>query len=144
LDVPELGWTVVVTTNKDFSRAKKIAADLANHAWANRRSFYNRKVEPADAVAQAASHPEGPVVLADGADATNAGSPGDSTCLLLEMIRQNIQCKALLTIVDPESVEIAYQAGLGNQVSVSLGAKRSRRYHAPAEVTGKVIRFSDG
>jgi microcystin degradation protein MlrC len=144
MDVPEFGWSVVAVTNDDQPLAEKCATELAYWAWEHRAEFYVRKFEPADAVNRAATAPHGPVVIADGADATNGGSPGDSTCLLREFLHQKITCTALLTMVDPEAVEVAYNAGLGSTVSVKLGAKRSRKYHQPVEVTARVARFSDG
>ena len=144
LDVPELGWSVVVLADEKDHDAEKLADELAQHAWQHREEFYFPKYEPAEAVRLAAAHPEGPVVIADGADATNGGSPGDSTCLLREMLAQNITCPALLTIVDPEAVGMAFQAGLGSTISVAIGAKKSRLYHQPVEIQAHVERFSDG
>jgi microcystin degradation protein MlrC len=143
-DEPETGWSVVVTTNNDRTLADACAAELADFAWERRRAFYFKKYEPAEAVRIAAAHPDGPVVLADGADATNGGSPGDSTCLLREMLAQRITCTALLTIVDPEAVRLAYAAGVGATVELKLGAKRSRRFHQPVRAPFQIARFSDG
>src|SRR5262249_22980154 len=109
LDVPEHGWSVVVTTNDNPSLANDCADELAAWAWEHRREFCEPKFEPADAVRRAARAPRGPVVLADGADATNGGSPGDSTCLLREFLNQRITGTALLTMVDPDAVGLAYR-----------------------------------
>jgi len=144
LDVPELGWAVAVVADAADDGAEGLADELANHAWEHRREFYFPKHEPADAVRTAAAHPRGPVVIADGADATNGGSPGDSTCLLREFLAQGITCPALLTMVDPEAVAVAYAAGLGAEIEVALGAKKSRRYHQPVTLRARVERFSDG
>ncbi|MBI4028538.1 MAG: M81 family metallopeptidase [Verrucomicrobia bacterium] len=144
MDVPEFGWSALAVTNNNQPLAEKLCAKLANWAWKHRAEFYEKKFEPSDAVRRAASAPKGPVVIADGADATNGGSPGDSTCLLREFLRQKITCTALLTMVDPEAVELAQQAGVGKTITVGLGAKRSRKYHQPVEVTARVARFSDG
>jgi len=144
LDVPELGWSVVVTTNNHRQLANELCAELAQWAWSHRENFYSKKYEPADAVRRAAGAPSGPVVIADGADATNAGSPGDSTCLLREFLHQDIRCSALLTMVDPEAVDSACKAGLGATITLRVGAKRSLTYHQPLEITARVARFSDG
>ena len=120
------------------------ATELANWAWNHRAEFYVKKLEPAEAVHRAATAVEGPVVIADGADATNGGSPGDSTCLLREFLRQKITCTALLTMVDPQAVATAHEAGLSSTIHVHLGAKRSAKYNQPIEVTARVARFSDG
>jgi microcystin degradation protein MlrC len=144
LDVPELGWSVVVVADSESFEAEDVADELASHAWSHREDFFFSKYEPGEAVQMAAAHPEGPVVIADGADATNGGSPGDSTCLLGEMLKQNITCSAFLTIVDKEAVAAAIQAGIGGEFTVSLGAKWSSKYHQPVEVSARVERFSDG
>jgi microcystin degradation protein MlrC len=144
LDVPELGWSCTVTTDADQDLAEDLCAQLAQHAWNHRGEFYVEKFAPDDAVRRAASAREGPMVIADGADATNGGSPGDSTCLLKEMLAQRITCPAFLTMVDPEAVAAAYQAGAGTTITLDLGAKRSRRFHTPVRVTATVVRFADG
>ena len=144
LDVPELGWSVAVLANEQDRDADALADELARHAWEHRKSFYVPKYEPAEAVRLAASHHEGPVVIADGADATNGGSPGDSTCLLREMLAQQIHCPVLLTMVDPDAITALVKTGIGNQITMSIGAGRSRKYHEPLEVTGCIQRFSDG
>lgn len=144
LDVPEFGWSVVVVTNDNQALAESLCEELANDAWINRDKFFVKKYEPEEAIKKAAESPQGPIVIADGADATNGGSPGDSTCLLREMLAQKIDCVALLTLVDPDTVEKAYQAGQGARLNVRLGATYSRRYHQPVEAEVKVKRFSTG
>lgn len=144
LDVPEFGWSVVVTTDDRPDLAADLCGRLADFAWDRRDEFYVEKYEPAEAIRRAATAPEGPVVIPDGADATNGGSPGDSTCLLREMLRQGITCPALLTMVDPEAVDRAYRAGPGQAIELQLGARRSRRYHEPLPMRVRVGRCSDG
>ena len=144
IDVPELGWSVVVTADDDPELAEKLCRDLARRAWDHRSEFYVEKYEPADAVRHAAAAPRGPVVIADGADATNGGSPGDSTCLLKEMLAQRITCPAYLTLVDEEAVKRALEVPKGSEIELELGAKRSRRYHQPVRLRAQVEGFSDG
>lgn len=144
LDVPEFGWSVVVTTDDQPELSRQLCRELALHAWTHRDKFYVDKYEPGEAVRYAAAVPKGPVVIADGADATNGGSPGDSTCLLKQMLAQQITCPALLTMVDGEVVRQALEAGCGGEIEVEIGAKRSRRYHEPVPIRAWVERFSDG
>ena len=47
-----------------------------------------QNVPPAEAVAQAIAHPEGPVVLVDVGDNIGGGTPGDGTVILAELLRQ--------------------------------------------------------
>ncbi len=144
-DVPELGWSTIVITNGNASLAQQLAAELANYAWARRHEFFGAElVSPGEAVRQAAEAREGPVILADGSDNMNSGAPGDSTCLLREMLRQEIQCVALLPMVDPEAVEAAIGVGIGSEVTLLVGGKRDHIFSHPVEVTGRVTRTGDG
>ena len=144
IDVPEFGWSVVVTTDHQPELAERLCRQLAEHAWAHRDEFYVDKCDPAEAVRHASAATAGPVVIADGADATNGGSPGDSTCLLKEMLDQEITCPAYLTMVDAEAVQAAHNAGEGGEVKLALGAKRSKKYHKPITIRAYVERFSEG
>lgn len=143
LDIPEYGWSVVVTADTQAA-ADRAADELARHAWDNRRKFYVEKLTPAAAVAQAMASPSGPIVLADGADATNGGSPGDSTALIAEMLAQGIDKPALITLVDPAAVALAYEAGEGGTISTAIGAGTSTRYHKPVPVEARVQKLNHG
>ena len=116
LDVPDFGWSVVVTSNNDPGLAETICAELAQAAWDQRDEFFVEKLTPTDAVRRAAAAANGPVVIADGADATNGGSPGDSTCLLREMLAQDVTCPTYLTLVDPAAVAAATEVGAGGRI----------------------------
>jgi len=144
IDVAELGWSVLVTTDQNPDLAEELAKELSTHAWERRESFFTRKYGPEEAVNIAAKATPGPVVIADGADATNGGSPGDSTCLLREMLNQKISCIAYMTMVDAEAVNVASAAGIGAEVNIDLGAHLSRRFHQPVKIRAIVERFSDG
>ena len=104
LDVDEYGWAVVVVTDDDEVLARKLAAELAQQAWDMRHEFLVDNPGPEEAI-QMALQEDGPIVIADGADATNGGAPGDSTILLAEMLRQKVHKTTYTTMVDPEAVE---------------------------------------
>jgi microcystin degradation protein MlrC len=52
-----------------------------------------------------------PIVIGDGADATNSGAPGDSTVLLGELIKQQpmIPHGAMTFLVDPKAVVLRFR-----------------------------------
>ena len=77
-DVPNLGWTVTLTTTGKKPRWKTAVNQLAEECWDIRADMENvERYEPRDAVDRALAHGRHPVVIGDGADATNSGSPGD-------------------------------------------------------------------
>ena len=142
LDVREYGWSAVVVTDGDLGLASELVAQLAEQAWNMRRKFIVSNPTAEEAI-RTALREEGPIVIADGSDATNGGAPGDSTVLLAEFLRQKVDKPTYLTVVDPEAVSKALQAGMGQEVTVELGGKHDRS-EKPVRLTGQVIRVSDG
>jgi len=145
LDVEEAGWTAVVYTDDDLPLAQELAAELANRAWELREAFWvSGRVPPEEAIRQAVEAEEGLVILSDTGDSVFGGSPGDSTCLLKEMVKQRVACTALLPMVDPEALEEAIKAGVGRTITLWVGGKRDDVFNAPVEVTGRVTAISEG
>lgn len=157
MDIEEAGLTTVVYTDGNPESAKRLAAELADLAWSLRERFWqsNRK-SPDDAVRYAEDASEGPVLLSDPADTVFGGAPGDSTCLLQAMLRQNIKGRALVPIYDPEVYEAAKAAALekgvfktnipdgGIEITVKVGGKSNTPYSEPVEVTGRITGISEG
>jgi len=145
LDVEEAGLATVVYTDNNPQLAKALSAQLANKAWSLRERFWkSTRVSPQEAVEYCVKAQEGPIILSDPADTVFGGSPGDSTCILSEMLRQKINCTALVPIYDPEVYHHAVQAGLGSTITVKVGGKFGSKFYSPVEVTGKVIGMTEG
>ena len=86
----------------------------------------------------------GPIILADGGDNMNSGAPGDSTCLLKELLKHDVDGTVLMPMVDPEAVGQLMAAGIGTIVTVSLGGKIDNIFSQPIELTGRMTSISDG
>ncbi len=141
LDVKEGGWTALVYTDNNTDQAQSLADELANKAWELRDQFWvSERATPADAVQQAVETEEGLVILSDTGDSVYGGSPGDSTCILRELIRQKIPCTALV----PIALEEATHAGIGSQITFTVGAKHDTVFNQPLEITGQVTALSHG
>jgi microcystin degradation protein MlrC len=139
LDIPELGWAVVVVTDGDKKLADRLCSELSNAAWALRHEFWKLDRKPLEqAIRMAVEAHEGPVLIPDRSDSVLCGAPGDSTLILKEMLRQNLPCVALLPMVDPEVVDQAITAGAGSTITVRVGGKMDRTFSKPLEVTGVV------
>jgi microcystin degradation protein MlrC len=139
LDVPEGGWTVVVVTDNDPALAAALADELAQMAWDLRNEWMVfESIPPAEAVRQAVAAQRGLVILSDTGDSVFGGAPGDSTHILRELIRQQVDQPALIPLVDPEAVAVALGAGVGATVTLSLGGKLATAFHQPVEVTARV------
>ena len=139
LDVPELGWSAVVITDGNLNLAQQKAAEIANRAWELKDEFWKvRRIPLAEAISKAVEAKDGPIILCDASDSILSGVPGDGTRLLSEMLRQQIECTALLPIVDPEVVDTGIQAGLGQKIHVSIGGKLDQHFNHPVEISGFV------
>ncbi len=143
LDVPELGWSVVAVTDGNSQIADGLAAELAQKAWELREEFWKvRRVSPQEAIDNAVHAPTGPVIICDASDSVLSGVPGDSTCLLEEMLRQQIPCMALLPMVDPQVVEQAIAAGQGAELEVAIGGKLDPVFGKTLRIRGRVEELS--
>jgi microcystin degradation protein MlrC len=141
LDVPDLGMSVLATTAGDEELARETARDLALETWRQRESFAVDLVPVEKAIRLAQEVEEGLVVFADSADSTGSGSPGDSTAILAALLKSELTRPAFLTVVDPEAVAIAMQAGLGAQITLPIGGKIDHIFNQPVQVTAKVAKL---
>jgi len=137
LDLPDVGFSAVVLTDGDPDGAREAAQDLARRAWAQRHAFRVTLLEPRDAIRRALAMEGGPVVLSESADATGAGSPGDSTVVLRAALDVGVRVPLWMTVVDPRAAAACAAAGAGAVVTLPVGAVRGR-YSLPVTVRGTV------
>ncbi len=143
-DIAHCGASVVVTADNDTDLAEAAAAEIAQAIW-NRREDFRLELTPlSEAIDYALESGEGPVVLADGSDNPGGGAPCDGTVMLQAMIEADVPRSAVAIIVDPESVERAIEAGVGETVTLEVGAKTDDRHGPTLTLTGYVRMISDG
>lgn len=146
-DFDQAGTAIVVTAT-DTAQGQRCADDIGHLAWSIRNEFLKSIPTPAEAVRQARAlidaGAERPVVLADVADNPGGGGTGDTTELLHELLRQGVT-GAVSCIWDPETVQAALRAGVGNRARFRIGGKAGpSEYGAPLEVDGRVTTLSVG
>lgn len=143
-DVPDMGASVIVVADKEPSLANETADELAGWIWENRHLWKCDPVGIRDAIRTGEAGGRYPVVLADHADNTGGGSPGDSTEILQTFVDLKLQDAVLLYIVDPDAVEQAHAAGVGNMVSVAVGGKSDPVQGPPVQMYARIMALSDG
>ena len=143
LDLTDLGSSVVVVTNDNQSLANEIAEEIADEFWARRTEFKVELTPLDEAVAEALRSTQGPVILADGADAPSGGASGDSPAILQALLKASVNVKTLINIVDPKAVDVAINAGLGSEVTVAVGGWSTSLWE-PVHIRGVVQLISDG
>lgn len=142
-DVPELCCQVVVATAGDANLAETEALRLAREFWPRRHRMQGKLIPLDRSIAQAASIP-GPVIFTDAADATSSGATGDSNLILRGLLAAGYRKRVLAQIVDPAAAAAAHAAGVGAQVSVTLGGAIDPGRFTPLPVQARVRLLSDG
>jgi microcystin degradation protein MlrC len=152
LDIEELGLAVTVV-HEDAARAAREAERLADLAWELRHEFDIKLYSVQEVVDIAlnrqtgqAGQMHGPLVVSDSADATGAGSPGDSNAVLKQMLELGVQDRltCLLCLVDPQAVAQGIEAGIGSHVVLQLGYYMEKNYGQPIAIEGIVTKIGIG
>jgi len=142
-DVAEMGASFLAVADRDAELARKAASWMAHRAWERRQDFQGQLPTAEAAVRQARLANEGPVVLMDVGDNVGGGSPGDSTILIAEVLRQQAS-KALVVFYDPEAVQACIRAGVRQEVDLRVGGKTDRQHGDPVRLKGRVHLIADG
>jgi microcystin degradation protein MlrC len=153
-DIEFAGLSAVVVTDGDEALARRWCDDLLAMAWAAREQFVYR-IEPlaesmARAQALAAAKPPGagPVVLLDHSDNCASGGTMDTMTVLGAILDAGLEDVAAFAIFDPEAAQAMQQAGIGAEITLSLGGKLDMPAIGlkgqPRTVSGRVKLLCDG
>jgi microcystin degradation protein MlrC len=153
-DIEYAGLSAVVVTDGDEALARRWCDELLAMAWAAREQFVYR-IEPlADSMAHAqaldAAKPPGagPVVLLDHSDNCASGGTMDTMTVLGAILDAGLEDVAAFAIFDPEAAAAMHKAGIGAEVTLSLGGKLDMPAIGlkgePRTVSGRVKLVCDG
>lgn len=143
-DSPIVGASTVVVTNNDPQLAQELADGYAHWIWDRKDIWQRQPVSPAQALEMGEREGRYPIILADQADNPGGGAPGDSTEILRLFVERDLQNAAVLYVVDPESVTVARQAGVGATVRLEAGGRSHPFLGPPVPLTAEVLALSDG
>ena len=142
LDVSELGWKVIVTTTSADIDGQTIADEIARAAWDRREQFMETvALSPSQALHEAVTS-KGLCAVSDLGDATNGGSPGDSTELLREALRSKDSGTFILSIADARAAASAYATSVGKEITLSLCDGGSGEYNERTTITGTIEKIA--
>ncbi|MBM3959395.1 MAG: M81 family metallopeptidase [SAR202 cluster bacterium] len=172
-DVKEMGMSFIAVADGDINAAEKAARWMATRAWKHRAALNEEQPGVAEALKMANERYKGPkplgvinpvptdgsalqaapkntdharlgpIVLMDVGDNIGGGSSADSTFILAEAQRMKIE-GFLQSLYDPKAVQECVAAGVGAQVTLSVGAKTDEMHGKPVKVTGTVRTISQG
>jgi len=145
-DVPDVGMTVQVLTNGKPALAARIADDMANAAWRQRKALVEstkvHSIHDGVALAKAAvAAGATPVVLADHSDRS-----GYATWLLREIVAQDLAKTLVVTVADAPTVAALKQAGVkaGDPFDRPVGGLADESAGEPVRIQGTVLGVSEG
>ena len=141
-DVEDVGTRTLVVADRDMAKAEALAKQLGTELWANRERYATRYLSIAEAMDRAASHNQGPLVLADRADNPGSGAPGDSTFLLKAIVERQVGPALFGVMWDPMAFNIAEEAGEGARLRMRLGGKSGEVSGDPVDLDVTVKRIA--
>lgn len=143
-DVPDVGTSVIVVADADAALARSTADELGNWIWDNRERWHHPPVSVRDAMQQCEAIGKYPIILADHADNTGGGAPGDSTEVLRTFLELGVQDAVILYVVDPDTAAKAHAAGVGQRINVEVGGKSDPIQGPPITMNAEVVAISNG
>ena len=143
-DVPNMGPSVIVIADRDRALAQESADELGDWIWARRERWYVTPLTLQEGLNEGQMTGRYPVILADMADNTGGGAPGDSTAVLRTFVEQDLDGALLLYLVDAEAARQAHTAGIGTRLSMEIGGKSDPRQGPPVQLDVEVVALSDG
>ena len=137
-DVADVGAKILVITDEDHQKAKKLAQQIGEEVWSLREEITAPRINIDEALEQAMSAPSGPVVLADVADNAGGGAPSDSTFILQRLLERNIEGVLSGLYWDPVAVRFCLEAGEGSTLQLRVGGKCGPTSGDPVDIKVKV------
>lgn len=143
-DVPQMGASVIVVTDGDPRRARATADEIGDWVWQRRERWHRRPLSVGQALDLGEREGRYPILLADMADNTGGGAPGDSTEVLRTFAERDLKDALVLYLVDPDAARQAHAAGIGRRIRVELGGHSHPVQGPPLPLELEVLALSDG
>jgi microcystin degradation protein MlrC len=144
-DIADCGFSLAAATRGDPAVAAGYLDELALVLERHIAKAYPRDAELGEVLAKVDALPPGtgPVLLVEPADNIGGGTPGDATDLLGPLLATG-RTGIVAVIADAEAVAECVAAGLGADVSLTIGAKTDAHHGSPLPFAGCVRNLSDG
>lgn len=137
-DHPDAGTRLLVIADGDLAKAQSTAERLGRVLYAARDALLPKMPRIEEAIAQARNM-AGLIVMADTADNSGGGAPGDTTHLLSALMDAALGPSAFGAIYDPGAVRICEEAGIGARLMLRIGGKTGPTSGSPIDVEVKVM-----
>lgn len=141
-DVAEMGSATICATDNNPELADRLARQLADWMWDRREQFIGQHTGIEEALDRAARM-EGPICLLDMGDNVGGGSPADGTFLAHAIHNRQLPA-SFICLCDPESVDQAFEPGIGARIQLVVGGKTDKQHGEPLEHEFTVLGLHDG
>ncbi|MSP48080.1 MAG: M81 family peptidase [Alphaproteobacteria bacterium] len=146
LDLPDLGFGVLVCADRDQKACDAAANELASMVW-TRRDEFEANLLPLEKTIDIAMNSPGVTVVGDSGDTPTGGSAADSTAVLSGLLKKGAgkwDRPIYLSFCDAEVAKEAAAAGIGATRKFRIGHKVSVDAGKPIEITARVVTLSEG
>jgi microcystin degradation protein MlrC len=139
-DEPRAHATITLT-GTDEAAMQREGTQLARAYWDAREHFtFGSPVGTIDeCIGWALQAPEQPVFISDSGDNPTAGGVGDLPLFLERLLALNVPDAVLASIADADATAACYAAGVGAEVTLTLGGKLDTIHAKPLPVSGQVL-----
>ncbi len=144
LDFPGMGGGGLVVTDGDPALAASLATEIAAMYWQRRFDLEPPIWKPADAIADAARHGDGTVLLLEASDCAGGGACGDSVAALRALVDAKLNTRSLAPVVDPEAAALCHAHQVGDEVRLTLGHKIDPRWGQPFPIAARIVKLTNG
>ncbi|KXF78440.1 microcystin LR degradation protein MlrC-like protein [Paramesorhizobium deserti] len=138
-DVADLGAKIVVITDDRKAEGERLARELGMEVFSFRGRARPEFLAPREALARAAAHERGPVVIADVWDNPGGGVPGDSTIMTRLALDMGLEGVAVGPLWDPMAVRLCHAAGKGAHLQLRFGGKTSAVAGDPIDAEVEIL-----
>lgn len=146
-DTPKNGMSIIVTAEEP-ALARRLAADIADHAWAMRQRFVANLTPLDKAVDLALARSRDPslpsLIFADVADNPGGGGRGNTTYILDAFHRAGVQGAVLGPFFDPALAREAVERGVGATFEARFNRDETQALSQPFTAAARVVAVSDG
>ncbi len=144
VDAPNGGQCITAIADNDPDAACEAVETLARAFWDVRDEFTHELPSLASVISDLkACVIAPPVILGDQGDRVLAGTPGDGTAVLRELLTDWPDVRALVPVTDPDAVRVASDVGVGGTMSCAVGGRFSEGV-TPVEADWHVLALGDG
>jgi microcystin degradation protein MlrC len=141
-DHPDAGAKLLVYTDDPYA-GYITAKEGADRFRAMFEAAVMHALEPDEAACIVRENHERRYLIADVSDNPGGGASGDATHVLRALVAHGVDGIGLGILYDPESLEAAWELGIGTEGHFALGGKHSSFSGDPIIVTGRVAALAD-